>query len=83
MSNYKYTPITVSDTTDYLGRKTNLTSKTLQSIKNSKTITFLIVFGTPLLLPCWSKQKFSKVPETFLESFVFDEKCTLGTSLSV
>ena len=39
-------------------------------------------FWRPLLLVDQNK-KYSEVTETFLESFVFDEQCALGTSLSV
>ena len=33
--------------------------------------------------PCWLKRKYSEVPETFLESVVFDQQCALDTSLSL
>ena len=49
MSNYKCTPISInaSDTTEYLGTKTNLASTILQSTKQKvKVLDFLIIWGT-------------------------------------
>ena len=46
--------------------------------KNQESFIFLFlnVLGSPC--PFLPKHKYSKVPETFLESFVFDVQCTLG-----
>ena len=49
MSNYKCTPISInaSDTTEYLGTKTNLTSTILQSTKQKvKVLDFFIFWGS-------------------------------------
>ena len=40
------------------------------------------MFWKPLLLADQNKNT-AEVPQTFLESFVFDEQCVLGTNLSV
>ena len=48
MSNYKCTPISInaSDTTEYLGTKTNLASTILQSTKKVKVLDSLIYWGS-------------------------------------
>ena len=49
--NDKCTPISInaSDTTEYLGTKTNLASPILQSPRKSKSLRFLKILGIPPL----------------------------------
>ena len=61
--------------------KINLASIILQSTKKFKIFQILDCFGDPSSL--LTKIKCSEGPETFLESFVFDQQCALGMSLSI
>ena len=66
-----------SYTTEYLDIKINLALIILQSTQKFKNFQLLVCFGK---LSCLLiKIKYDGVPETFLESSVFDEQCTLGT----
>ena len=55
--------------------------KNYVKVLNFKLLASRSLWG-PLLLVDQNK-KYSEVTETFLESFVFDEQCALGMSLSV
>ena len=51
--------------------KNNLAAIILQSTKNSKKFSLLSI--SAISSPCWSKWKYSAIPEASLECFVFDE----------